>query len=472
MRAAVVEILFVAPEITPYSRTGSVGDVCAALPKALRGLGHRVTVVSPLYRGIEPVSHSLARRLSPVAVDVAGERTDVMIFDGRTTGGVEVVFVAHDAFATPEWNEREPSARARSAILFGAAAVEIARSRQPAVEVLHAHGWFAAPALAIAEKALPAVGRVCSLHDAGERAALDDASAAIPPAWRDTLTAGSPPNLLAAGARAAQRVIAGSQREASDLATRGASATLGPDAFAEGKLVGIADGLDAARWNPLTDSHLPGRFDPVNLEGKARCKDQAQLDRGLPVRADAPLITVFVEDASTNPAGVSLLASAAADALRNHLQVLVIGGAGVAMLAALAEKYPDRVALTPGVDEKLLHRALAASDFLLLPTPPRLETSVLLAALRYGALPIARRTGGAADALVDCDAKLETGTGFAFEREDSGEMADAITRAVAAYAQPERFLALRRKVMRLDLSWERSARRYEHVYKSVAARRD
>lgn len=467
-----MEILFVAPEITPYSRTGSVADVCAALPKALRGLGHRVTVISPLYRGIEPVQHSLARRLSPLAVDVGGERADVMVFDGRTTGGVDIVFVAHDAFAAPDWSEREPAVRVRSAVLFGAAALEIARNRQPAIEVLHAHGWFAAPALALAEKALPTVGRVLSLHDATERATLDDASKALAPALRDALTEGSPPSLLAAGARAAQRVIAGSQNEASALATRTGDSTFGPGVLAEGKLVGIADGLDAARWNPLTDSHLPQRFDPVNLEGKARCKDQLQLDSGLPVRQDAPLVAALVEDAGANAASVALLASGVAEALRNDLQIVVLGGVGIAALTALAEKYPDRVALMPAADEKLLHRALAASDFVLLPAPPRREASVLFAALRYGALPIARRAGAAADALIDCDAKLDTGTGFAFEREDATEMADAITRAVAGFSLPERFLALRRKAMRLDLSWERSARRYEHVYKSVLTRRE
>jgi starch synthase len=455
VRAAVVEILFVAPEVTPYSRTGSIGDACAALPKALRGLGHRVTVVSPLYRGIDATQHALARRLSPLVVDVGGTSTKCFVFDGRTTGGVELVFVSHEALESPAWGDRDASARARGAALFAAAAVEVAHGREPAVEIVHAHGWFGAPALAAAARSLPHAGRVLSLHGATDAAAIADA---------------------------AQRVIAGSQSEAAALMANGGANAPGAQVFAQGRLVGIADGLDAARWNPLTDSHLPVRFDPVNLEGKTRCKDQLQLDSGLPVRADAPLVAAVLEDAvaagtagtgeggaGAAPTGAARLAAAAAEAVRNDVQLLVIGGASVAELAALAEKYPDRVALTPPADEKLLHRALAASDLVLLPAPSFREAGIVAAALRYGAVPIAHRAGAAADALVDCDAKLETGTAFVLEGEEAGEMAEAIARAVAGYALPERFSALRRKVMRLDLSWERSARRHEHVYKGVLA---
>lgn len=441
MRAAVVEILFVAPEITPYSRSGSVGDVCAALPKALRGLGHRVLVVSPLFGGIDPVANGFARRLSPLGVEVGGERVDCRVFDGRTTGGVDLAFVAHEAFAESTERELDPATRARAAAILGGAAVELARTREPAAEVIHAHGAFAAPALVAAAKTLPAAGRVLSLHGA-------------PLAAIDTMLS------------AAQRVIADSQVEAAALAASGAQK------LGEGRVFGIADGLDAARWNPLTDSHLPARFDPVNLEGKARCKDQLQLDTGLPVRPEAPLLAVVLHGANGMAGGAARLADALGDAVRNDVQFVVVGGLGDATLAALHEKAPERIALTPALDEKLLHRVLGASDLVMFPAPPRHEGNAVAAAMRYGALPIAQQAGAAADTLVDCDAKLETGTGFVIERADANELAETIARAVAAHAQGERFVALRRRVMRLDLSWDRSARRYEHVYRGVLARAD
>ena len=87
-----MELVLVAPEITPYSRTGEIGDVCAALPKALRGGGHKVTVISPLWPGIDATARGLARRLSGVEVTLGAQRYPCTLHDGRTTGGVELVF--------------------------------------------------------------------------------------------------------------------------------------------------------------------------------------------------------------------------------------------------------------------------------------------------------------------------------------------------------------------------------------------
>lgn len=449
LRSAAVEIVFVTSEITPYSRHGSLGDACAALPKALRGLGHRVTVVSPLYRGIDPAAHALARRLSTVAVEIDGQDAACVLFDGRTTGGVELMFVAHDGLVDPPWLEASSAARARAARLFGVAAARAIETREPAVEVVHVHGWFGSQALVEVERVVPRVGRVLSLHDAHARAAAEGTTA-----------------VLAAGVGAAERVVVRSQVEATELARDGVALGVAQALRSGVKLVGIADGLDAARWNPLTDASLPARFDPVRLEGKARCKAKLQLDRGLPVRAEVPLVAVLL-DADGELA--QTIARALRLALRNELQLLVVGTGASEPLAALAAEYPDRVAFDEGADEVVAHRALAGSDLALLPATPRREGGLGLAALRYGAVPVASRTGTLTDSLVDCDAKLETGTGFVLDGNDPETIAQVLTRAVAAHAVGERFTALQRKVMRLDVSWERSARRYEHLYRELRA---
>ena len=90
-----------------------------------------------------------------------------------------------------------------------------------------------------------------------------------------------------------------------------------------------------------------------------------------------------------------------------------------------------------------------------------------LSAQRYGALPVVRKVGAMADVVVDCDATLTTGTGFVFERDDAAELVGTVQRALAAFARHKPFDALRRRGMKLDVSWERSARRYEHVYRTL-----
>jgi starch synthase len=338
--------------------------------------------------------------------------------------------------------------------------------------VVHAHGWFGAPALAFAKRDSPAAGRVLSLHDPNAQEELP-ADVTLPSALSEVLGEQPNPSLLAAGVLASQRVVASSQTLAFELVADASEHPLASALRPEGRLVGITNGLDAARWNPLTDPLIPARFDPVGIEGKARCKDRLQADVGLPVDPNVPLVIAVLEPGS-DP---KLLAEGATLALRNELQLVVLGADAEGPFASLARDYPERLALVQGTtgtsgtedgDEQRLHTAIAASDLAIVHDELRGACELHLCALRYGSLPIALRVGALTDAIVDCDAQLETGTGFVFEAAKPEALAAAVTRALAAYAIPERFDPLRRRVMRLDLSWERSARRYEYLYKALA----
>lgn len=463
VRSAPVEVAFVAPEITPYSPQGPIGDACAALSKALRSVGHKVVVISPLWATIEPTARGLARRLSGVEVALGGQRHACSIFDGRTTGGVELVFVAQ-----PELFGSLAGASPEAWLVFAEAVVQVLKAREPAVEVVHAHGAYAAAVLPLCEAALPRAARVLSLHDSTQRAPLSGLSKSVelPAAVRELAGSGADASLLCAGVRAAQRAVASSEHEAASLREgRGLDQALRAALAAEGKLRGIANGLDASRWNPLTDPLLPSRFDPVDLRGKARCKDGLQLELGLPVRPETPVVVCPLgEDGGAG----ALLARVAAPLLHNDVQLVVAGSPGEAegALGALGEADPERMKVCAAADERLLHRAIAGADFVLLLEAEAARRELHLAAQRYGALPIARRAGAVADAVVDCDAELVTGSGFTCERESPEELLAAAQRALSAFAH-DGFDALKRRVMRLDLSWERSARRYEYLYKEL-----
>jgi starch synthase len=228
-------------------------------------------------------------------------------------------------------------------------------------------------------------------------------------------------------------------------------------------LLGIGNGLDAARWNSLTDPLLPARFDPVDLSGKARCKDALQLELGLPIRGDAPLL------ASLGSTAAKLLPQIAGRLLLNDLQLVVLGGdAGdIAVLSELGARYEERLRLVPDGDARMRHRLIAGADIVLVPAPDPHQGDLHLCAQRYGALPVARKVGAMADTIVDCDAELVTGNGFVFEHADPEELLAVTQRALAAFAKRKPFDALRRRVMKQDVSWERAARRYEYVYKAT-----
>jgi starch synthase len=157
--------------------------------------------------------------------------------------------------------------------------------------------------------------------------------------------------------------------------------------------------------------------------------------------------------------------------LRNDLQllvlVLVVDASGADALRELSERYPERLRVITQGDERARHRAVAAADFVLITEPSAREGDLHLSGQRYGALPIARKAGAIADGVVDCEASLATGSGFIAESGELGELLSTTQRALAAFSHTRAFDTLRRRAMKQDVSWERSARRYEQVYRSL-----
>lgn len=466
-----MDIAFITPEITPYSRATELGDVSAALPKALRGTGHRVIVISPLWSDVDPASRSLARRLTALETQllVDAPKAEHVVFDGRTTGGVDLVFLAQrerfGAVSSAGFAALPARERALAALDFSLAAIELLCARDPKPEIVHVHGWFAAAALPLVREKLPGAATVLSVYELAERGALEPSMLSgvrLPDAIAEAASAR--PSLLRAGLGAAQRVIAHSTASARALAVE--------QPELDGKLLVIPHGADSARVNPASDALIPARFDAVELAGKQRCKDALQYAAGLPLRAEVPLFAVAGELGDG-----AAIAGALNAALRNDVQVVVFGAspAVAGQLAELCAQYGERLKLLEtqdehgalaGQTERALHGALAGADFALLPGRSAQLGDLHLWALRYGALPVAPTGDHVADTLIDCDAPLETGNAFLA---DAGELATAVQRATAAFAQTAAFERLRRRVMRTDVSWERAARRYEHAYKTLRA---
>ena len=469
-----MEILFVTSELAPYSvqpHAPEGAEAAASLPKALRGLGHRVTVVSPLYKGIDPTARSLARRLSTVNVEVLGKNYACQLYDGRTTGGVDLLFLGNtELFAEHTAGSGDSETRLRSALLLSAAAAQLASTREPKAEVLHARGAAAAAAIPLAKQLRPELGCALSIVDGEDPLLVPSAHLSelfVPEALRSAVLPAEP-SLLSAGARSADAVITTSAASAQRLLDAAQSA-LAPVLREKGsRFLSVVNGVDASIWNPLIDSHLSARFDHTNLGGKARCKGSLQYMLGLGVHPECPLVVAIGELSEAR--GGDLIADIAGDCLRSDLQLCVLGSEGAAAerLNSLAAELPERLALRTSHDEKERHLALGAADFLLLPAREPRSVEIALSALRYGALPIIRPVGPLADIIVDTDAKLETGNGFVAASASADDLLATVQRALAAYAQKPAFDALRKRAMRQDVSWERAARRYEHVFKQLS----
>jgi starch synthase len=510
-----MDILFVASELAPMIKVGGLADVASALAKALRLLGHKVTIAIPRFPALEAGGLMLARRLTPLVLPLdpqhagataerdlgRGRRAEVTLFDGRLGSGVELVILDIAVTDAPAVGEgaRKPAAEAplfarpgiygeggqdypdndRRFGLFCRAVVEFARQRArsgQAFDIIHAHDWPAAMVpYFVRENPADFAGTktVLTLHNLAYQGMFPATSLASLGLGRDHFTTErlefyGQVNLLKGGILAADAITTVSHTYAEEIMTPACGERLeGVLQTRKRDVHGIVNGIDYAVWNPMTDPAIAARYDADDASNKGRCKSALLAELGLEIQPDRPLIVSIGR--VVHQKGSDLLAAALPKILKGDVSVVIAGVGDPALeqkLRAAVAKVPERAAYVGAASEPLSHRLYAAADIIVIPS--RYEPCGLtqLYAHRYGALPVATATGGLVDTIIDADAALETGTGFLFDTPTAVALTGAVQRAVAAVTHP-RWPALRRRVMRLELGWDRPARRYAQLYRSL-----
>jgi starch synthase len=482
-----MDILFVTTELAPFVKVGGLADVSAALPKALRLLGHNVTLVTPRYPAFEAGGLLVARRLTPLKLTL-GERTfDVTVFDGRLASQVDVILVDAPGLYDRAGVYGEAGADyADNALRFSVlarAAVELARQRAAAgkpFDILHVNDWPTALAptyvrdLTRATPALAATRTVLTIHNVAHQGVFSkETLPELGLSWDDFNVDGiefyGGINLLKQGIRTADAITTVSPTYAREIqAPEGGEKLDGVLASRASSLVGVANGVDYSVWNPATDPNLVARYDAEDAANKVRCRGALQKELGLAIDATLPLIVNVGRIVPQK--GSDLVAAALPKLLRASDAQIAIAGDGedalVERIESAVAKSHGRAAFVRAAPEALVHRMFAAADIVLVPSRFEPCGLVQMYAQRYGAPPVARATGGLVDTIVDCDAQLETGTGFLFDEPTVDALVGATLRAVAARSHA-RWPQLVRRVMRLDRGWERPARRYEQLYRQL-----
>lgn len=464
----------VALELSPFVRETEAADAVHSLAKAMRQLGHNVTVAIPRQPGFEESGLLMARRLTPLPLPDGGE---VPVLDAQLPSGVQVtLFDAPVLFDRPgvysENGVDYPDNAKRFTLLSQAAAALVRQRAQQgtAFDIVHLHDAPAALVpLALGRIPGPPVPTVLTIHDAARQGSFDSDQAEdlLAEIKKDTsLAVDGKPNLLRAGIAHADAVTTVSPTYATELAS--GFGDFSRAVAASGKtIVGITQGIDYAVYNPATDAALPSRYDAEDATNKGICKGAVLRELELPIDVTRPLL--LIDGPLTPERGGELLVGALAGLLKNDLAIVVaseLTPAQAKKLRLLRTRRPDDFALVERPTAAGVRRLYAAADLALM--APRLAPSgqAQLIAQRYGAWPIARAVGGILDTVVDCEAELLTGTGFLFDEETEASLAGAVARALAAYASPS-MPRLRRRVMRLDVGWDRPARRYLTVYRQI-----
>ena len=466
----------ISAEGPPLARATALVDVLEALPRELRARKHEVGIVMPYYREVRE-NGGFVTRDTGITVDVTvGQENHVAEFlEGRTAGGVQTFFVRCDEFFDRAGLYGEHGTpyedNAARFIFFAKAALELARRMAPTPQILHVHDWASAliPVL-IHHQQLP-FATVLTIHHLAEQGSfwgLDFDLTNLPEKYfkpRGVEFFGRL-NLLKSGVVFADKITTVSERYRREMLKPNGG--LGLDIVLREhahRLVGILNGADYERWNPETDYLLPRQFGPGYLEGKAICRDLL-LD-GLAL-APAPAGPVFGMVTRLVPEkGFDLLMPLLDRLLSDDVRLIILGEGDPGYetaLAIAARKYPGRFAYRRTYDEALAHLIEAGADVTLIPS--RIEPSGLSAmySLKYGALPVARVTGGIQEILEDYDPTLDSGYGFLCYESTPDAFWDSIKRSREIFQDQALWQTLVERAMSRDFSWSEAAARYESLY--------
>src|ERR1700704_3818850 len=475
-----MRILMISAEGPPLARATALVDVLEALPRELRARKHEVGIAMPYYREIRE-NGDFATRDTGITVEVRlGAKNHVAEFlEGRTAGGVQTFFVRGDEFFDRPGIYGEHGVpyedNAGRFIFFGKAALELARRMTPTPQILHMHDWAAAlvPAL-VHHQQLPFT-TVLTIHHLAEQGSfwgLDFDLTNLPERYfmpRGVEFFGRL-NLLKGGIVFADKITTVSERYRHEILSPegggGLDIVLREHAH---RLVAILNGADYERWNPETDGLLPRQFGPGYLEGKAICRDlllDALALAPAPSRPVFGMVTRLVPEK-----GFDLLMPLLDRLLSDDVRLIILGEGDPGYetaLAIAARKYPTKFAYRRTYDEALAHLIEAGADVTLIPS--RIEPSGFsgMYILKYGALPVARATGGIQEIIEDYDPTLDTGFGFLCYEKTPDAFWDSRKRAREVFHDKTTWTTLMERAMARDFSWSEAAARYESIYAELS----
>ncbi len=483
-----MQILYVSPEVAPFAKTGGLADVAGALPIALERLGHEVKVVMPKYGAVD-ASRWAFQPGGAVTASLAGRDHRFDVWKGRLPGsGVEAILLANDRlFGRPGLYQEQGVDYADNLERFSAfsrAVIELPGLLNWSPDVLHANDWQTALTAAYLRLrsrggAQPSPATLFTIHNIGYMGLFP--AAAFPalglPAdffTPETMEFYGQINVMKAGLVFGTLLNTVSPTYSREIQTPEFGHGLdGVLRKRRQELSGIVNGVDYTQWDPAQDPHLSGPYSAQDPGGKAVCKSALQKECGLPV-APAPLLGMITR--LTPQKGVDLVLEALDELMRLEVQMIVLGSGDPALHEALqraAARHPRQLAVRLVFDEPLAHRIEAGADLFLMPS--RYEPCGLnqLYSLRYGTIPIVRRTGGLADTVIDATpSNLASGaaTGVVFDAPNSRDLLAAVRRALTLYQDGAVWTRMMRTAMAADFSWERSARDYAGLYQQAMTR--
>ncbi|MBB6094599.1 starch synthase [Povalibacter uvarum] len=479
-----MRICFIASEIAPLAKTGGLADVAGALPRYLHGRGHDVRLFMPLYSsiGLGALNADHVPNVQDVELRLGPHRYSFSLLQAHLPGSTTPVLLVHcpAAFDRPTIYTNGPDEHLRFLVLQRAV-LESCQRMGFAPQIVHCNDWHTG-LVPLMLKTLYAWDRlfeqsrtIMSIHNIGYQGVFGagtayDVGGEIRGLLSPSDFGAGQINWLREGLRHAHRVSTVSPTYAREIQTpiggHGLDGTLRERGD---EVVGILNGVDYADWNPALDRYLKHRYTRDDLSGKAAGK-RAFLDwMNLSLPEKTPMFGIVSR--LTPQKGFDLLFDTLPEVLAGRDCCLVGVGNGEAryerFFEGLQQRFPDRVVFHRGYSEEIAHLIEAAADIFLMPSMYEPCGLNQMYSLKYGTVPIVRKTGGLADSVQMWDGDSRQGTGIVFNDFDVPAMRWALQTALDLFKDRDAWTQMMRNGMAQDFSWDAQGREYENLYESL-----
>jgi starch synthase len=487
-----MKIAFVATEAVPYAKTGGLADVVGSLPIELEKIGCEVKLFIPKYFLIDEGEHDLHYNwhIGEIPIRINGITRSVHVHQSKLSGSnIEINFIdcphyfhRHRIY-TNDWDEDERF------ILFSKAVVESLMRMQWAPDTIHCNDWQTALIPLFIkdnyswDRFFDATSTLFTIHNIGYQGRFSTSVLLSAEISKDLFYPNGPVehngavSFMKAGIIFSDILNTVSNKYSHEILKPELGAGL-DSVLRERKedLYGILNGVDYSVWNPETDEHIPYNYSSADLSGKIKNKKFLLDHFDLPFEVTVPLIGIVSRMVAQK--GFDIFAEAIENLMNINAQWIILGSGEdkyEELFRNLAHNLPQKVGAYIGYNNELSHLIEAGSDMFLMPSQYEPCGLNQIYSMKYGTVPIVKKTGGLADTVHDWDELksfgLETGTGFSFNDHTGFALYAAVQRSIGNFQNKAVWKKIQLNGMAKDYSWKHSAEQYVELYRLAKKKR-
>ncbi len=487
-----LNVLFLSSEVFPFAKTGGLADVASALPQSLKEIGNDIRLAIPRYGFVSERKFRIHEIIRLKNIDIPiGKKTAKMNVKSSFLVGertkVQIYFIDSSEYYGRAGIYQDPRSKKDYAdnderfIFYSRGIFEILKRLGWVPDIIHCNDWQSGLVPVYLKKIysrdpfFKKIKTVFTIHNVAYQGNFPKETFQKTGLPADVFTSDNAEfygnfSFMKAGIVYSDYITTVSEtyaKEISDSSEYGC----GMEGILKKRrkvFAGIVNGIDYSIWNPDLDAYLPFKYSVKTFDAKVENKKYLLKRFDMKYNPKVPLIGMITR--LVEQKGIDLVIAALPDLMKMNVQFILLGTGEKgyhAKLETLAKKYPEKFALELVYDDELSHLIEGAADIFLMPS--KFEPCGLnqLYSLKYGTIPVVRKTGGLADTVKEFNAQKGMGTGFFFEAYKAHEMLKAISRAVSLFCDEKSWKRIVHNAMMEDFSWTNSATQYSELYSKI-----